>query len=417
MVNVPEFTGKDLSELAENFGRFLRMTGQNHASARVKCYLLLQCCKTKYLEKQVKQIVTNSATFPEVLVASERQYRSYGTNLFFRTEIQNLAVLPNNPKAAQISELLADLDHWVGRLTPGSYGSNELLFWLVAKIQRDVWDECQAAAECKARNLTYEDLSVLPLEPVLEKEGYQHLNAYRPRGGSSGSRGLGYQGPLPVQRTTQKNARIMSNVQELFWCDATDEQGCLRHAPDCNQRNCFVVQGKRQETNTGGKAKLQDHYRCTITCVLCGKGKHHEDECYHKQRLSAKLKRKRSSGKGSGKGNTDQDSGKGKSKGRGKGQEKGKDGPGGPDRKPDRDNNADNSGGIPNPIPGVNSEPSGGQPKPGPTTRFQTQAEHEQGTKRANEDGDQSNARKCSLFMRMARKLQKKRFEVTCPAF
>ena len=57
-MNLPEFTGKDLSEFARNFGRFLRMTGQTHASGRVKCDLLLQCCKTKYLEKQVKQIVT-----------------------------------------------------------------------------------------------------------------------------------------------------------------------------------------------------------------------------------------------------------------------------------------------------------------------------------------------------------------------
>ena len=47
VVNLPEFTGKDLSEFAENFGRFLRLTGQTHASGRVKCDLLLQCCKTK----------------------------------------------------------------------------------------------------------------------------------------------------------------------------------------------------------------------------------------------------------------------------------------------------------------------------------------------------------------------------------
>ena len=72
VVNLPEFTGKDLSEFAENFGRFLRLTGQTHASGRVKCDLLLQCCKTKYLEKQVRQIVTNSATFADVLVALER---------------------------------------------------------------------------------------------------------------------------------------------------------------------------------------------------------------------------------------------------------------------------------------------------------------------------------------------------------
>ena len=74
VVNLPEFTGKDLSEFAENFGRFLQTTGQIHASGRVKCDLLSQSCKTKYLEKQVKQIVTKSATFADVLVALERQY-------------------------------------------------------------------------------------------------------------------------------------------------------------------------------------------------------------------------------------------------------------------------------------------------------------------------------------------------------
>ena len=73
VVKLPEFTGKDLSEFAENFGRFLRMTGQTHASGRVKCDLFLQCRKTKYLEKQVKQIVRKSATFADVLVALKRQ--------------------------------------------------------------------------------------------------------------------------------------------------------------------------------------------------------------------------------------------------------------------------------------------------------------------------------------------------------
>ena len=169
MVNLPKFKGKDLSGFSENFGRFLRITGRTRASARVKCDLLLQCCKTKYLEKQVKQIVTKSATFADVLVALERQYPTYKIDVPIRAEIQNLAVLPNNPKPARISELLADLDHRVGRLTPGSYGSDELLFWLVGKLPRGVWNECRATAERKARALNYEDLSVLPLELALEK--------------------------------------------------------------------------------------------------------------------------------------------------------------------------------------------------------------------------------------------------------
>ena len=136
VVNLPDFTGKDLSEFAENFGQFLRMTGQTRASGRVECHLLLQCCKTNYLEKQVEETVTKSATFAYVLVALERQYPTYETDLSIRAEIQNLAVLPNNPKPARISEVLADLDVWVGRPTPGSYGSDELLFWLVAKLPR-----------------------------------------------------------------------------------------------------------------------------------------------------------------------------------------------------------------------------------------------------------------------------------------
>ena len=417
VVNLPEFTGKDLSEFAENFGRFLRMNGQTRAIGRGKCDLLLQCCKTKYLEKQVKQIVTKSATFADVLVALERQYPTYETNVSIRAKIQNLAVLPDNPKPARISELLADLDHWVGRLTPGSYGSDELLFWLVAKLPRKLWDECRATAERKARALNYEDLSVLLLQLALETKSNQHLNAYRSGGGGSGSQGPGYQGHRPGQGTTPKNARIMNNVQDLLWCDARDEQISLLHSPYCDQRDCFVVQGKKQETNTGGKAKMPDHYRCTITCAFCGKRRHYEDECYHKQRLSAKLRTENASGKGSGKGNAHKDSGQGKSKGNGKGQGgKGKGARGGSDRKPDKDKNANPSGGNPNTTPGGNSEPSGRQPNMGPTTRSQTQAQQEQGSKRPNEDGDQSNARKCSRFMRMARKLQKKGFEVTCPA-
>ena len=157
MVNLPEFAGKDLSE---NLAGLLRLTGQTHTSRRVKCDLLLQCCKTKYLEKQVKQIVTNSATFADVLVALERRYPTYETDLSIRTEIQNLAVLPNNPKPGRVSELLADLDHWAGRLTPGSYSSEDLLFWLVAKLPRELWDECRSTVERKARALHYEDLCV-----------------------------------------------------------------------------------------------------------------------------------------------------------------------------------------------------------------------------------------------------------------
>ena len=40
VVKLPEFTGKDLSEFTESFSRFLRMTGQTHASGRVNCAMV-----------------------------------------------------------------------------------------------------------------------------------------------------------------------------------------------------------------------------------------------------------------------------------------------------------------------------------------------------------------------------------------
>ena len=76
----------------------------------------------------------------------------------------------------------------------------------------------------------------------------------------------------------------------------------------------------------------------------------------------------------------------------------------------------DQSRGRPNPTPGGNTVPSGAQPNTGPTTRPQTAVQREQGTKRAKEDGGRANARNCSLFMRMARKLQRKGFVVTSSA-
>ena len=75
--------------------------------------------------------------------------------------------------------------------------------------------------------------------------------------------------------------RVLPQKMRL-WCDARDEQGCLLYAPDFYQRSCFVVQGKKQETNTSSKAKMLNHYRCIITCAFCGKRKRYDDECYHK---------------------------------------------------------------------------------------------------------------------------------------
>ena len=411
-VNLPEFSGKDLSEFAESFARFLRLTRQTKASGRVKCHLLLQCCKNKYIEKQVKQVVTMSKTFADVLVGLERLYPTYETDLSIRSEIANPATLPANPKASRITELLGDLDHWVGRLTPGSYGSDELLFWLVSKLPKEVWDDCRLTAERKARTLTYEDLSVLLLELALERESDHHLNAYRPGGSGAGGRGAqGYHRPGQQQR----NARYMKG--HLFWCDATDSSGAPTHSPDCPQHNCLIVKGKKQQSNTGTKEKMPDHFRCTVTCSFCGRRKHYEDECYHKKRLSERLKKEVDGGKGGGQApypkkddkKDDKNSGKGKGKGKGKGQDKNK-GQGDGGSKGGR--GPTNTPPTPTtPTPGGSATPSTPSNEPSDvTTRSQAQ-------KRGAEDADQPmSTGKRTRLLRMVRTLKKAGVELTLPA-
>ena len=89
------------------------------------------------------------------------------------------------------------------------------------------------------------------------------------------------------------------------------------------------MKGKKQELKTGSKQMMPDQYRCTITCAVCAHRKHYEDECYHGQRTSTKLKYDVPQGDNGG-GGKSKGKGKGKSKGNGKGQCTGQGRRGGP---------------------------------------------------------------------------------------
>ena len=134
-------------------------------------------------------------------------------------------------------------------------------------------------------------------------------------------------------------------MSTLSWCEATDEEGAAAHVPNCDQHQCFVVKGKKQQVNTGGKEKMPNHYHCTFTCTFCGRAKHYDDECYHKQRMSATFKSEVPQGDNGG-GGKSKSKGTGKSKGNGKGQSTGLGGRGGPR------NNTKKPGGNTNPTPG-----------------------------------------------------------------
>ena len=61
-LELPEFNQKNLPEWAEEFAEFLLLTGQSHVDVATKCSFLRRSCKKKFLQKQVKQIVTTCST-------------------------------------------------------------------------------------------------------------------------------------------------------------------------------------------------------------------------------------------------------------------------------------------------------------------------------------------------------------------
>ena len=203
MVNLPQLNGKDLSEFEDSFVHFLNMVRQTPASGSVKCDLLMQCCNTKYLEKQVKHMITKSKTFTNLLLRLEGPYATCKIVSIWN-DIHNIGVLPNNPKATRISELLCHLDRLVEQVTPRSYGSDELL-WLQSSHAKEVWDGWCLISDRKAGQLSYKNLLLLVIELAIHQEYENRQNACL-LGGNLTRQG---QGPTGYERPQQaeKSAR------------------------------------------------------------------------------------------------------------------------------------------------------------------------------------------------------------------
>ena len=64
-IELPEFDPKNLPEWAEEFSKFLFLTGQQHADIQTKCTLIKNSCKKKFLRRQVKTGVVDKICLPE----------------------------------------------------------------------------------------------------------------------------------------------------------------------------------------------------------------------------------------------------------------------------------------------------------------------------------------------------------------
>ena len=164
-VELPEFAGKNLDKWVEEFSSFLSLTWQVNAPVQILLGLIERCCKKDGLKDHVKQPFNRCSTFGEVLVSLETMFPKFESDLSIREEIAKLQGLPDRPTTSRVNELLGKIDCRMGRLTPGSYGADELLLWLVRKIPKALWSECRAMEERRTRVHTSTDLALLPTSP------------------------------------------------------------------------------------------------------------------------------------------------------------------------------------------------------------------------------------------------------------
>ena len=150
-IKLPEFDPKNLPQWAEEFSEFLLLTGQQHADVKTKCTLIKKLCKKKFLQRQVKTAIRKSSNWGDFLKRQEQMYLVYETDLSVRAEIEELAILPEFPTTARISEFVAQLEELMGRMNPTSYGPTEPRLWLVGKIPPKAWENCRETSERKSR--------------------------------------------------------------------------------------------------------------------------------------------------------------------------------------------------------------------------------------------------------------------------
>ena len=130
----PEFDPKNLLEWAEEFYEFFLLTAQQHADVRTKCTFIKKSCKRKFLQRQMQTAIRKSSHWGDFLKRLEQMYPVHKTHLSVRNEIEELPSPPELSTAVRISEFVAQLEGFMERMNPTSYGPTEPHLWLVGEF-------------------------------------------------------------------------------------------------------------------------------------------------------------------------------------------------------------------------------------------------------------------------------------------
>ena len=212
--NSPSSIPKTCPGGLRSFSEFLLLTGQQHADVWTKCTLIKKSCKKKFLRRQVKTAIRTSSNWGHLLKRLEQMYPIYQTDLRVRKEIEELPPLPEIPRAASISEFVAQLEELMGRMNPTSYGPTEPHLWLVGKIPPRTWGNCK---EISSWTHSYDDLVDLSTQLAMERENDSNMDKYlrkHLRRETPAQKALGERSPQPHSNPGKGRGEQLKHMTE-----------------------------------------------------------------------------------------------------------------------------------------------------------------------------------------------------------
>ena len=183
-IKIPPFDGRNVEKYAENFGRYLVLTGKTKAKDRVKANLIVQGIKDSELQERVSKLLKSATSFEYFLKKLQDLYPTLQMDLSILAEISKVSHLPYDPKPEQVVKLFQTLERLFDKLNPGVMTEERKLMELSSKVNDKLFDEWTKDDKLFARMHSYGSLKDLMKERAQPSVGFKHLAASR--GSTSG---------------------------------------------------------------------------------------------------------------------------------------------------------------------------------------------------------------------------------------
>ena len=147
-MEIPPFDGRNVEKCAEQFGRYLVLTGKAKAKDRVKANLIVQGIEVPELQERVSKLLKTATSFEDFLKKLQHLSPALETAPSILGEISKVSHLSYDPKPDQVVKLLETLERLFDNLNPGVMTEVRKLMELSSKINDKLFVEC--TKKCRA---------------------------------------------------------------------------------------------------------------------------------------------------------------------------------------------------------------------------------------------------------------------------